>query len=155
MTLGTEADIGVQTGPPSRLSGLPPSLAVLTQADPAVLARGLAATRIALGAGLLLAPRWLTQPWLREKPNSDAAFTAWRVAGARDIALGLGAIMAAKHGSAGLRGWLEAGAFVDGADVTSLLRDRSFYTPIRLAACVSATTSAALSLFVARRLSGR
>lgn len=137
---------------PPRDTDLPPVRGEPTGIDPMTVARGVAVTRIALGAALLLAPRWVTQPWLRAVRPAPDAVTAWRVAGSRDIALGVGMVMAAKHESSGLRGWLDAGALADGLDVVSLLRDRSLHPAARTAAIVPAAATAALSGYLARRL---
>lgn len=152
---GSSAE-GSSAGPPDappHHTDLPPVRGEPTGIDPLTLARGVAVTRIALGAALLLAPRWVTQPWLQAaRPAPDAA-TAWRVAGSRDIALGVGTVMATKHESSGLRGWLEAGALADGLDVLSLLQDRSLHPAARTACLVPAAATAALSGYLARRLS--
>lgn len=137
---------------PQHHTDLPPVRGEPTGIDPMTLARGVAVARIAVGAALLLAPRWVTQPWLRGTPAPDAV-TAWRVAGSRDIALGVGTAMAVKHGSSGLRGWLEAGALADGLDVLSLLRDQSLQPAARTASLVPAAATAALGGYLARRLS--
>lgn len=133
---------------------LPPVTGQLSGVDPLTMARGVAVTRIAVGAALLLAPRLVTQPWLRSGPAAADALTAWRVAGARDVALGVGALMAAKHGSAGLRGWLEASALADAVDVVTLLRDRSLHPVARTAGLVPAAATAGLSGYLARRVGG-
>lgn len=144
---------GGSSAAPQHHTDLPPVRGEPTGIDPMTLARGVAVARIALGAALLLAPRWVTQPWVQgARPAADAV-TAWRVAGSRDIALGVGTAMAVKHGSPGLRGWLEAGALADGLDVLSLLRDRSLHPAARTASLVPAAGTAALCGYLARRLS--
>lgn len=143
---------GGSSATPQHHTDLPPVRGEPTGVDPLTLARGVAVARIALGAGLLLAPRWVTRPWLRGAHPAPDAETAWRVAGSRDIALGVGTLMAVKHGSSGLRGWLEAGALADGLDVLSLLRDRSLHPAARTASLVPAAATAALGGFLARRV---
>lgn len=144
---------GGSSASPQHNTDLPPVRGEPTGIDPMTLARGVAVTRIAVGAALLLTPRWVTQPWLRGAHPAPDAVTAWRVAGSRDIALGVGTAMAVKHGSAGLRGWLEAGALADGLDVLSLLRDQSLHPAARTASLVPAAAAAVLSGYLARRLS--
>lgn len=144
---------GDPSADPQHHTDLPPVRGEPTGVDPMTLARGVAVARIAVGAALLLAPRRVTQPWLRRSRPAPDAVTAWRVAGSRDIALGVGTAMAVKHGSSGLRGWLEAGALADGLDVLALLRDQSLHPAARTASLVPAAATAALSGYLARRLS--
>ena len=82
----------------------------------ALIARAVAAGRIGFGVGLILTPERLTTPWL----GSDAARTGTRVVtrglGARDLALGAGALAATP---ADLRRWVAAGMVADAADLVA------------------------------------
>lgn len=84
--------------------------------NPDLIARVVAAGRIGFGVALLLTPERLTTPWL----GSDAARTGTRVVtrglGARDLALGAGALAA---GPADLRRWVAAGILADAADLAA------------------------------------
>ncbi len=83
-------------------------------------ARGLALLRVLLGAGFFLAPRLGVRAWTGEAVPSIGAVVAARGVGARDVAIGLGTLIALEHKGA-IRGWLEAGVIADAADATSAL----------------------------------
>lgn len=82
----------------------------------ALIARVVGAGRVGFGVALILTPERLTTPWL----GSDAARTGTRVVtrglGARDLALGAGALAAAP---ADLRRWVAAGVAADVADLVA------------------------------------
>jgi len=82
----------------------------------ALIARLVAAGRVGFGVALTLTPERVTTPWL----GSDAARPATRVAsrglGARDLALGAGAVAAT---GADLRLWVAAGIVADTADLVA------------------------------------
>jgi hypothetical protein len=76
-----------------------------------------------------------------------------RMLGARDLALGVGAVLAARHGGTGVRGWVEAGVLADAVDAVAFARSG----PPAGARAVGLTTlvagaSAASGLWAARRL---
>lgn len=133
----------------SRLATLGQSLAAQ---DPVVVARSIGQGRIAIGVSMLLAPRAFTRRFLRGADASPDAVTAWRMAGARDVALGLGTLLAARHASPGLRGWVEASALADAGDVYAFGRDQAFYPVLRAGAALSAAVAAGLGVWTARRL---
>jgi hypothetical protein len=91
--------------------------------DPLLLARLQALGRIALGAGLVVAPSRLAGAWL----GADAARPGTRVAlaglGARDLAIGVGAAWALGGGE-NARPWLLAGVVADAADLAATLARR-------------------------------
>jgi hypothetical protein len=75
-----------------------------------------------------------------------------RMLGARDIALGLGTVIALDKG-APVRGWLEAAALADAADCVTSLLGRSRMSKAAFAGtAVLAAASAASGTFLARRL---
>jgi hypothetical protein len=82
----------------------------------ALIARLVATGRIGFGVALTLTPERVTTPWL----GSDAARPATRVAtrglGARDLALGAGALAAT---GADLQWWVAAGILADAADLAA------------------------------------
>lgn len=135
---------------PARLPALAQSLA---NQDPVAVARGIAQGRLAIGVSMLLAPRGLTRRVLRGADASPDALTAWRMVGAREVALGLGCVLAARHASPALRGWVEAGALADAGDVYAFGRDRGFHLLPRVGAVLTAATAGAAGLWTARRLS--
>jgi len=94
---------------------------------PVLLRRGawaVAAGRVALGLSALAWPSVPARPWVGAAADDLAARVFGRALGARDIALGLGALtalqrQAAEPGSA--RAWLAAGALSDALDVAASL----------------------------------
>lgn len=76
--------------------------------------------RIAIGAGLLAAPARFSRSWVGEDAERASVQTAMRGLGARDVALGLGGLLARRHGQS-TRGWLEAAALADLGDATATL----------------------------------
>src|SRR5258706_7602463 len=92
---------------------------------PVLLRRGawaVAAGRVALGLTALAWPSVLARPWVGAAADDLAARAFGRALGARDIALGLGALTtlqrpAAETGSA--RAWLAAGPLSDAPHVAA------------------------------------
>jgi hypothetical protein len=87
------------------------------------LGQMLAWTRISFGAIAFLAPRWAAKLWTGEDITGTTAVMALRGVGAREIALGLGLLMALKE-DAPVRGWLEVGALSDAGDALSTFLSR-------------------------------
>ena len=110
-------------GPHRRAEGEVPAAAVAP-----LLRRGamaVAAGRVALGLTALAWPVVPAHPWAGAAANDLAARVFGRALGARDLALGLGALAAlqrpADHpGSA--RAWVAAGALSDALDVAASAR---------------------------------
>lgn len=112
----------------------------------------LAGGRVALGAALALAPRRLGRVWLGSAVDDRATRVAVRSMGARDAVIGAGALMAARRG-APVRGWLEAGAAADGADLlASLLGGSRLPLGGRVAVPVFAAAGMAAGAVLARRV---
>lgn len=82
------------------------------------LALGLAGLRSLLGVGALLAPSLAGKPWIGEDASRPGTRLFGRSMGGRDLALGLGALLAARHATP-IRGWVEAGALADLSDVAA------------------------------------
>jgi hypothetical protein len=79
----------------------------------------LGAARVVLGGAALLAPRTAARAWFG--PGALGRSTvAMRGLAARDIALGLGVLIALDE-KAPVRGWLEAGALSDAGDAFATL----------------------------------
>jgi hypothetical protein len=102
--------------------------AQVTSTDiPSLLRRGataVAAGRVALGVTALAWPAVPARPWVGAAADDVAARVFGRALGARDLALGLGALAAlqgpaARAGSA--RAWVAAGALSDALDVAASL----------------------------------
>jgi hypothetical protein len=89
------------------------------------VARAIGVARIALGTSYVLGPRLALRVWPGVSPgggDGDAALARLlaRSTGGRDIALGLGALLALSH-DAPVRGWIEAGMLADAADAAAIV----------------------------------
>ena len=114
-------------------------------------ARGVALARVGIGVVATLAPATASQLQFGSAPPGQVA--AVRMLGARDLALGLGALLAAGQGGAGFRGWVEAGALVDAVDAVAFLRSpRNGGVRRRRFTALVAGSSAILCAWAARRL---
>jgi hypothetical protein len=81
--------------------------------------RALAALRIGLGVTALVSPRVAALPWVGRSSAEPAGTVLGRAAGARDIALGAGALLAARQGARAERTWVAAAAFCDVVDAAT------------------------------------
>ena len=82
-------------------------------------ARAVAALRVGLGVAALVSPRVAARPWVGGSAGDPAGTVLGRAAGARDVALGAGALLAARQGARAERTWVAAGAFCDAVDATT------------------------------------
>ncbi|HEU4480524.1 MAG TPA: hypothetical protein VFS18_01440 [Actinomycetota bacterium] len=119
------------------------------QLDDRDLARMLSLGRTVIGAFAFLAPHRFAAMWTGEDAGAAATGVAMRGLGARDVALGLGTLMALE-GDGPVRRWLEAQALADASDAASTLmsmnRLRGFRRWVSLA-------TAGTSCYLAVRLS--
>jgi hypothetical protein len=116
------------------------------------LAVSVAGGRVAIGLASLLAPRLVARTITRSAGSGGATSLFARMVGARDLGLGLGALIALERG-APVRGWLEASALVDGVDVAACLLARGHIRTSVLPGVVGlAATGALLSAWLAREL---
>jgi hypothetical protein len=119
-----------------------------------LLARGLAAGRVALGIALVAAPDAAARRWLGETSADDPGRQiAVRGLGARDVALGVGTLVALR-GEGDVRRaahWLEAGAVADLADAASTAVAEDLDVS-RATGVVVALSAAALGLGLRTRL---
>lgn len=134
------------------MSPLPAVAARIMREDPRELARAMGAVRMAIGAAALGAPAGITRRWLEDRRASPDATTAMRLAGGRDLVLGLGTVLAARHDPRGLRAWVGASGLADGIDAYAFLRDEGFRPLPRLAAVLAAAGAAATSVWLASRI---
>ncbi len=92
--------------------------------DVRAAARAVGAGRIALGASYLAAPGLALRAWPghRAARDDDGALLKLlaRSTGGRDIALGLGVLLALSHDTP-VRGWLEAAMLADAVDALAIL----------------------------------
>jgi hypothetical protein len=120
--------------------------------DDADLALIYARGRVALGVAVLSAPGFAARAvsGASEPVGVEALFA--RMLGARDLALGLGTLLALKKG-APVRGWLEASAMVDGADcLAAVLARKRMSAAAHAGTIVLASGSAVIGAVLARRL---
>jgi hypothetical protein len=99
----------------SRLPGAPGVLQLLRYAATAV-----AAGRVGLGVAALAWPSVPARPWVGSSADELGAQVFGRALGARDLALGLGALAAVRKASCGPQtagAWFAAGALSDALDV--------------------------------------
>lgn len=90
----------------------------------ALLRRGataVAAGRVALGVTALAWPSVPARPWVGGSADDVAARVLGRALGARDLALGLGALAALPGPAGPAQAWLAAGALSDALDVVASL----------------------------------
>jgi hypothetical protein len=96
-----------------------------TRTIPSLLRQGataVAAGRVALGLTALAWPSVPARPWVGAAADGVAARVFGRALGARDLALGLGALAALQGPGAGAgsaRAWVAAGALSDALDVVA------------------------------------
>jgi hypothetical protein len=108
--------------------------------------------RIAVGLAFVLAPGLAGRLWVGRDASRPGARVLGRAFGARDLALGLGVVIALDRG-APVRGWLEASAMADAADFTAGLADAGALPPrLRPGLLALGAGSAALAAWLARAL---
>ena len=103
--------------------------------------RALAITRVAIGAVLVAVPGPALRAWLGGQADSPAARLLARSVGGRDIALGLGAIFALRHG-ASVGGWLEGGLVADATDGLAMVAASRRLPAARVLAALAPTIGA-------------
>src|SRR5436853_1247266 len=91
-----------------------------TRQEARASARALASARVALGVTALALPRLPARPWVGPDASRPSVGILARALGARDVALGVGALVAMGHDGP-VRGWLEAGGLADAGDVAATL----------------------------------
>jgi len=97
---------------------------VIDRIDNRAVAKAVAIGRIALGVSYIAAPGLALRAWPGRRPSKDDDGALLellaRSTGGRDVALGVGALLALSH-DAPVRGWLEAGMLADVADAVAIL----------------------------------
>jgi hypothetical protein len=118
----------------------------------ATLAMSLARGRIAIGLAAVATPGLATRVMSAgRKPDRTASLFA-RMLGARDVALGLGTVIALDRGKP-VRGWLEGSALADAVDFVACLLARENMPPRAFRATAGlGAVSAGLGVFLSRRL---
>jgi hypothetical protein len=92
--------------------------------DDTTVALSFARGRIAFGAAAMVAPRLTARIMgAGRRPTATTSLLA-RMLGGRDLALGLGTVIALDRGKP-VRGWLEGSALADAVDCVACLLDRA------------------------------
>jgi hypothetical protein len=107
------------------------------------LAVGLAGGRIAIGVASLLGPGLVGRAMIGPDRDSGGMRLFLRVVGARDLALGVGVLVALERNGP-VRGWHQASAVVDGLDAAGSLLARRHLRQMVFPAAVAAATGGAL-----------
>jgi hypothetical protein len=116
------------------------------------IAKQVAYGRVAIGAALVLAPKLVLRPWIGDVGNATGARVLGAGFGARDVAVGAGAIHALRTGGQ-VRPWLLGSAFCDAVDLAATFVARRALPRGAAATCILAGTGVAASLWTARELS--
>jgi hypothetical protein len=101
----------------------------LRRVNPREIARLMSIGRVAVGAGLLLAPRLAAPAWAGNRGITAPARLFARAMGARDIALGAGALAALSRGEP-VGGWLRVTVLADATDALATWLERGELPPI-------------------------
>jgi hypothetical protein len=113
-----------------------------TSIDRRRLVTALAVLRTGLGVVAFVAPALPARPWVGRDAERPAVRTVARALGGRDLALGLGTLVAAGTGAPD-RAWLAASALSDAGDVVATLEGWARRPRLgRLAVLVAATGGA-------------
>ena len=120
--------------------------------DDAALAMSVARGRIAIGLAAVVSPRLATRVMSGRRAPAGVAPLFARMLGARDVALGLGTVIALDRG-APVRGWLEGSALADAADCVAALLARDAMSPVAFRATAGlGGASALIGALLSRRL---
>lgn len=116
------------------------------------LAMSVARCRIAIGVAAVVAPGLASRIVGGRRASDGVAPLFARMFGARDIALGLGTVIALDRGKP-VRGWLEGAALSDTMDCLACIRAREVMPPAVFAATAGlGATAATLNVLLSRRL---
>lgn len=116
----------------------------------ALVARSIAVARIGIGLAATLAPRAAARYLFRDAGGGLPVSV--QMLGARDLALGLGAVMAARRSPTALRGWVEAGVIADAVDALAFTRADGTGVRLRRLTALIAGTTALCGAWAARGL---
>jgi hypothetical protein len=120
--------------------------------EPRHLALAHARGRMLVGAAFVLAPGLAGRHWIGGDAARRSVKVLARAFGARDLALGLGVVIALDRG-APVRGWIEGGALSDAVDVSAtLLAGDSIPAGVRRGALALGAGSALLGAALARAI---
>lgn len=120
-----------------------------------VVAFGLSGARVLIGIGALAFPALPATPWVGHEEASRPAVRLFaRTLGGRDLALGLGALLALRE-RAPARSWIGAGALADlGDTAATLLAFPTLPRRARVGVLAITTSAALLGAWCAPKLDG-
>jgi hypothetical protein len=120
--------------------------------EPREIAIAQARGRIAVGASFFLVPGLAGRTWVGADGANTSSKLLSRAFGIRDLALGLGVVIAIDRG-APVRGWLEASALSDAGDFVASLLGREAVPGIsRLGVLAIGAGSAATAAWLSRNV---
>jgi hypothetical protein len=111
-----------------------------------------AAGRVALGMGGLLAPATVHRVLFGGRRASPDGVLLLRMTGVRDLALGLGVLLALGRDPAAARGWVAAGALADAVDAPAMATSGALRPSLRPLSALAASSGAVAGAWLARRL---
>lgn len=117
--------------------------------DARLLTRLLACGRVGIGLALFAAPRTAARTWLGHEVSSSTGLLA-RGLGARDLAIGVGQLVALDDGR-DVGPWLDAGVAADLADTAAVLMAREDLAPRTVASTAVVASGAAVAGLVLKR----
>src|SRR5918999_2032018 len=91
---------------------------------PNLVAGALAANRVAFGLGYIVDPRRTGRGWVGPRAEERPAAVLTRALGARDLALGAGALLAMREDPRRARPWFAAHAVADATDLAATVAAR-------------------------------
>lgn len=120
--------------------------------DDTTLAMSVARLRIAFGVAAAVAPGLVARAMGGRRGSDGVAPLTTRMLGGRDVALGLGTVIALDRGKP-VRGWLEGSALADTVDCLACVLARERMVPPAFAGAVGlGAASAILGVILSRRL---
>ncbi len=120
--------------------------------EDAKLAMSAARGRIAIGAAALAFPGLAARSMGGRRGSEGVEPLFARMLGGRDVALGLGTVIALDRGGP-VRGWLEGAALADTVDFIACVLARDSMSPVAFGAAAGlGAASAILGIFLSRRL---
>jgi hypothetical protein len=117
--------------------------------DHRAVARILAAGRVAIGAGLLVAPAAVTKGWAGAPGVAAGGRLLGRSIGVRDLALGVGVLTSLERGEPQARAWVRAAALADVGDALATLVAYRHLPPRSRFGVLALAAGAAVAGFVA------
>jgi len=118
------------------------------------MAQGVAGARVVFGLAFLASPALTGRVWIGRDADRAAPAVLTQAIGARDLTMGLGALIAMRRGKAA-RGWMEAISLTDAVDFTCALLARDRIPPATRAVVLAlAGVSAAQAAYAATGVDG-